>query len=366
MRSYVLIGKLVDKNNVIIGYRLRDKGNNIVNVSRSKALKLSDIIINAKVKGSYLVLTDCHTAQLSKYTVKQTEHKVKPTTLVKFRDFTNAKINPFTPDGVGKKVLVDTPDGSYLLKFGKRNSIDGTLTKDYISEFISCRIAKTLGYSVQQSELAYFTGQECVALEYLGDNLVTLKGLGYSTVEGEVLCSRDIRYSLDWLLGLRMTDKFTLSQKQYTKWVWDVFFLDALVGNYDRHEGNWGFLKLKNGQKTLAPLYDMGASLFIREMDEAIFWDNGRLKSELETHIRSAVLFKGKKRNYFQILQYYIQRNEVARNHFEQFLALVEKNIDSFSNIYSVVMQYSSSYTDYVRFVDRMLRMKLKLMRNLL
>lgn len=36
-----------------------------------------------------------------------------------------------------------------------------------------------------------------------------------------------------------------------------MFFLDMFLGNYDRHENNWGFVK-ENGLYVLAPLYDMG------------------------------------------------------------------------------------------------------------
>lgn len=42
---------------------------------------------------------------------------------------------------------------------------------------------------------------------------------------------------------------------------WIMFFLDAILGNRDRHGGNWGFLDQGNGYK-MAPIYDNGSALF--------------------------------------------------------------------------------------------------------
>lgn len=42
---------------------------------------------------------------------------------------------------------------------------------------------------------------------------------------------------------------------------WDMYVIDAWIGNFDRHGANWGFLK-KNNQYRIAPVYDNGSSLF--------------------------------------------------------------------------------------------------------
>ena len=39
--------------------------------------------------------------------------------------------------------------------------------------------------------------------------------------------------------------------------------MDALIGNWDRHNGNWGFLyEVDTDTMTLAPIYDCGSCLF--------------------------------------------------------------------------------------------------------
>ena len=42
---------------------------------------------------------------------------------------------------------------------------------------------------------------------------------------------------------------------------WSMFFIDAILGNRDRHEGNWGFCR-KNNRVTFCTLFDLGASLY--------------------------------------------------------------------------------------------------------
>ena len=43
---------------------------------------------------------------------------------------------------------------------------------------------------------------------------------------------------------------------------WDMFIIDVLIGNTDRHNGNWGILiDIKNGKRKFSPIYDCGSCL---------------------------------------------------------------------------------------------------------
>lgn len=43
---------------------------------------------------------------------------------------------------------------------------------------------------------------------------------------------------------------------------WDMFIIDSIIGNTDRHNGNWGFLLNKETRKTkFSPIYDCGSCL---------------------------------------------------------------------------------------------------------
>lgn len=49
-----------------------------------------------------------------------------------------------------------------------------------------------------------------------------------------------------------------------------MFVVDALLGNFDRHNSNWGFLfDESTGETTFAPIYDCGSCL-LPQADERI------------------------------------------------------------------------------------------------
>lgn len=56
---------------------------------------------------------------------------------------------------------------------------------------------------------------------------------------------------------IKMIDKQTIKD-----FFWDMFILDAFIGNTDRHNGNWGFLlNTENLEMQLAPIFDCGSCL---------------------------------------------------------------------------------------------------------
>lgn len=54
-------------------------------------------------------------------------------------------------------------------------------------------------------------------------------------------------------------------EHDWGKWWAEAFFFDALIGNTDRHQNNWGYLMPRSGTRTdpprLSPLFDNGTSL---------------------------------------------------------------------------------------------------------
>ena len=47
-----------------------------------------------------------------------------------------------------------------------------------------------------------------------------------------------------------------------SKMFWKMFIIDALIGNTDRHNGNWGFLiNVKTQKIEFSPIYDCGSCL---------------------------------------------------------------------------------------------------------
>ncbi len=81
--------------------------------------------------------------------------------------------------------------------------------------------------------------------------------------------------------------------------------MDALLGNFDRHGANWGFIKENNSYK-LAPVFDNGSCLFPNLVDENEMQEI--IESEDETNKRvfefptSQVKLNGKKSSYFDVI----------------------------------------------------------------
>lgn len=83
---------------------------------------------------------------------------------------------------------------------------------------------------------------------------------------------------------------------------------DALLGNFDRHNGNWGFLydDSKN-EAEIAPVYDCGSCLLPQADDKVM---QKVLSNEIELHARiyqfptSAIKLNGRKINYYDFLSH--------------------------------------------------------------
>lgn len=87
---------------------------------------------------------------------------------------------------------------------------------------------------------------------------------------------------------------------------WNVFIIDALIGNWDRHNGNWGFLyNTATDEIAIAPVYDCGSCLY-PQADEAIMRDT--IDKQPERDFRtfsiplSSIKVNGKKINYFDFI----------------------------------------------------------------
>ena len=110
--------------------------------------------------------------------------------------------------------------------------------------------------------------------------------------------------------------------------------MDALLGNFDRHGANWGFIK-ENNRYTLAPIFDNGSCLFPNLVDESEMMEI--IESEEETDKRiyrfptSQVRLNGKKSSYYEVISslQYEECNEALRYVMQKLdMTKVEKLID--------------------------------------
>ena len=85
-----------------------------------------------------------------------------------------------------------------------------------------------------------------------------------------------------------------------------MFVIDALLGNFDRHNGNWGFLyDQKTDLITLAPVYDCGSCLLPqadKQNIEKILSSNKELNNRIYNYPTSAIKINDRKINYYEYL----------------------------------------------------------------
>lgn len=85
-----------------------------------------------------------------------------------------------------------------------------------------------------------------------------------------------------------------------------MFIIDALLGNFDRHNGNWGFLYLPtNDASEIAPVFDCGSCLLPQadeKVMEKILNDEDELNARIYRFPTSAIKYQGKKINYYDFL----------------------------------------------------------------
>ena len=121
--------------------------------------------------------------------------------------------------------------------------------------------------------------------------------------------------------------------KELKEFFWNLFIADAFVGNFDRHNGNWGFLiNEKNKKIEIAPIYDCASCLYPQLTDERmkqIINDEQEIEARVYVFPTSALKENDKKINYFEYIS--SLKNEDCNNALLRIVPLI--NLDEINNI---------------------------------
>ncbi len=229
-------------------------------------------------------------------------------------DFTNCRIIPGRAyNGAnGSKIAIEYNGEIYMLKFppsGEKKPTELSYTNSCISEHIASSIFNMLGIRAQETLIGTYTvnGKTkivCACKDFTagGKRLFDFCSMKNTIIDSESNGS-----------GTELEDIMdTIDRQQYItpnvlrEHFWDVFVADALLGNFDRHNGNWGFLYDDiNNEAEIAPVYDCGSCLLPQADDKVM---QKVLSNEAELHARiyqfptSVVKLNGRKINYYDIL----------------------------------------------------------------
>jgi hypothetical protein len=215
--------------------------------------------------------------------------------------------------GSEKKTTVLYNDTIYMLKFPdpiRGSKLKGVLSykNNQYSEHIGSSIFTACGLVAQETALGNFTdatGKEkivvgCKDFTQDGWALYEMAKLANQTaVSGDKL-SASIE-NIDLILG---SSKIIQDKEAIINQFWDMFVVDALIGNGDRHFGNWGILE-NGGIVKFAPVYDCGSSLGALLDDdemETLMTESGLFKNR-EFNVTSCYYLDGKRIFYQEIFR---------------------------------------------------------------
>lgn len=181
-------------------------------------------------------------------------------------NFTNCKEELNNYKGSEKKKTLIYENKKYLVKFPdpiREKNKNISYINNAFSEYIGSNVFKIVGFPTQNTILGIYKYNEkekiVCACEDFTDSSKTLyefENLALSTNP-----DKKIETELSDILNVLDENKIINSTKIKEKF-WDMFIIDALIGNTDRHNGNWGFL-VDNQTKEVefAPIYDCGSCL---------------------------------------------------------------------------------------------------------
>ena len=225
----------------------------------------------------------------------------------------------------------------YIVKYAK-NSPQG-ITYSHISEYIGSHLFQMVGLEAQQTFLGICDGSPVVVMkDFIGEDeiFVPFNDVGDSTLEQ----SRE-RYQYTYHDIMQMLEEnMKLTDVEGTiQHFWNMYLVDAWIGNFDRHGSNWGFLK-KDNRYRMAPIYDNGSSLFPRlntDMKlQKILDSKEEMLKRVYTFPTSQILLQGKKSSYYELidsLQYEECNEALIRMKPKIDLEKMEKIIDGVEEI---------------------------------
>lgn len=190
--------------------------------------------------------------------------------------------NEFGGSDRKKTVVLAGSSRKYLLKFpnpmrkkGKKEEL--SYINNVFSEYIGCMIAKSIGLPAQDVVLGEYTFEKsgktvpacaCGDIRLGNETLYEIDKQELSIfIDGRENRETTFKFVKEIFSALK---KYGLNEKELEEFYFNTFVFDALIGNTDRHNGNWGFLMAPDSPARIAPLYDCGSSLFPVASDDMI------------------------------------------------------------------------------------------------
>lgn len=230
-------------------------------------------------------------------------------------DITNATWRSNRFGGSERKRTLIYDGNTYMVKFPdpvrstKKTSL--SYINNQFSEHLGCSIFRHLGIPAQETFLA-----TCIDPMNKMEKIVVACKLFCQNGEGNL-----VEFSKFLLNDTDSTSRRTttvedvmdvldhsplrLDREKIKDYFWDMFVVDAFIGNGDRHLDNWGLIEMTDGTLSPAPIYDCGSSLSPLKSDEKkreLLADGNEFKQE-EYNLNSVYRMNNKRVLYHEIFK---------------------------------------------------------------
>ncbi|MBR3002644.1 MAG: HipA domain-containing protein [Clostridia bacterium] len=247
----------------------------------------------------------------------------------KMIDFTKCIEELNNYKGSEKKKTLIYNNKRYLVKFPdpvREKNKNISYINNAFSEYVGSNIFKILGFETQNTILGKYeyNGKEKIvcACEDFTDNenaLYEFENLALSTNP-----DKKIETELEDIMSVLEEAKNIINVEETKQKFWDMFIVDCLIGNTDRHNGNWGFIVNKEKQVKFSPIYDCGSCL------NPMYEDN-QIENLTEVEIKnlaincySCIKENGKKINYITYIKQ--RKNEECNNALRRVFEKIDLN----------------------------------------
>ncbi len=205
--------------------------------------------------------------------------------------------------GAERKGQIVINDTRYIIKYQKNSEIG--MIYNHVSEYLGSHIFELLGIPVQDTELGLYKGENIVLVRNFceqGEVLVHFNDVGESSLEED---KEMYQYSYEDIQRMLKENTKSTDVQETIERFWDIFIVDAINGNFDRHGGNWGFIK-KDNKYQIAPVYDNGSSMYPKlntdEMIDAVLDSQEEMEKRIYQFPTSHIKMDGRKSSYYEVI----------------------------------------------------------------
>lgn len=223
-------------------------------------------------------------------------------------DFTNYNEELNRYKGSEKKETLVDSGAKYLVKFPNPVNLKNkniSYINNAFSEYVGSNIFKLVGFTTQNTILGkyIYNGKEkivCGCEDFTDNNniLYEFESLALSANPDKKI-GTELEDILEIVEESKMIDKIETREK-----FWDMFVIDSMIGNTDRHNGNWGFiLNGETNEIKFAPIYDCGSCLNPMLEDEEMKKLNETELKNIAINCYSCIKENDKKINYMTYIK---------------------------------------------------------------